>query len=168
MSLLKIFNKKAVKLIVGISTVAALAGGMAGNSYAGEAGSGGSAISGSFDIKNADGGGRLATIEFRECSKDICMFVKDATPDAQSALGIPSGASDHKLVEGLKASSDGLSGGTIINASWKANGADVTVKKEGSGYEVTAKKMMGSAKFKAEPSSVKLASNPGTKAPGPG
>lgn len=155
MDLAAIFNKKAVKVIVGIGTMAALAGGMVDASFAGEAGRWQNA-SGTFDLKD-DSGRRLGEVEFRECARDICMYMKEVSPAAQEKLGIPANATEHEIVRGLKAGDGGgLEGGKIVNASWQANDADVTVKPGGDGcYEITASKAIGSIKGKLEPAGSK-------------
>lgn len=148
------FNGKAAKMVVGIGTVLALSGGMVGLGQAQEAGAlSQSGMQGTYTLK-AEDGTRQATVEIRECGKDMCVYIKQATPVLQEKLGIPGDASDYEIVSGLKDDgSGGLKDGKL-NASGMADGAKVDVK----GSKMVASKFFSSMKADLEKAPIKVAS----------
>ena len=150
---MRLFNKKAAKMVVGIGTILALSGGMVGLIQAQEIGPPQSDIKGTYTLK-AEDGTRQATIEIRECGKDMCVYIKQASPVLQEKLGIPANASDYEIVSGLKADGNGGLEDGRLNATGMADGADVEIKDN----QMVASKFFKSMKADLEKAPVQVAS----------
>ena len=94
----------------------------------------------------------------------MCVYVKQASPILQEKLGIPSDASDYKIVTGLKSDGKGgLEDGKLIS-SGLADGAKVSVK-DG---KLVASKFFSSMSADLEKAPVQIASAKAPMFKGPG
>ncbi len=149
-------------MAVGIGTILALSGGMVGLGQAQEVGAS-SDLQGTYALKGADGA-RQALVEIRECGKDMCVYVKQASPVLQDKLGIPADASDYKIVDGLKADGKGGLEDGKLKASGMADGAKVSVK-DG---KLVASKFFSSMSADLEKAPIQVASAKAPMFKGPG